>query len=54
MLEKANVRLNDAAIQVFEWFRKKGFRTCILKGQGLACLPLALLFLRMRCMVSLC
>jgi len=34
MLEKANVRLNDAAIQVFEWFRKKGFRTCILKGQG--------------------
>ena len=34
MLEKANVRLNDAAIQVSEWFRKKGFRTCILKGQG--------------------
>ena len=34
MLEKANVRLNDAAIQVSERFRKKGFRTCILKGQG--------------------
>ena len=34
MLEKANVRLNDAAVQVSEWFRKKGFRTCILKGQG--------------------
>ena len=34
MLEKANVRLNDAAIKVSEWFRKKGFRTCILKGQG--------------------
>ena len=34
MLEKSNVRLNDAAIQVSEWFRKKGFRTCILKGQG--------------------
>ena len=34
MLEKANVRLNDADIQVSEWFRKKGFRTCILKGQG--------------------
>ena len=34
MLEKANVRLNDAAIQVSEWFRKKGFRTCILNGQG--------------------
>ena len=34
MLEKANVRQNDAAIQVSEWFRKKGFRTCILKGQG--------------------
>ena len=34
MLEKANVRLSDAAIQVSEWFWKKGFRTCILKGQG--------------------
>ena len=34
MLEKANVRLNNAAILVSEWFRKKGFRTCILKGQG--------------------
>ena len=34
MLEKANVRLNNAAIQVSEWFWKKGFRTCILKGQG--------------------
>ena len=34
MLEKANVWQNDAAIQVSEWFRKKGFRTCILKGQG--------------------
>lgn len=34
MLEKANVRLNDAAIRVSEWFRKKEFRTCILKGQG--------------------
>ena len=34
MLEKANVRLNDAAILVSEWFRKKRFRTCILKGQG--------------------
>ena len=34
MLEKANVWLNDAAILVSEWFRKKGFRTCILKGQG--------------------
>ena len=34
MLEKANARLNDAAIQVSEWFWKKGFRTCILKGQG--------------------
>ena len=38
MLEKANVRLNDAAIHVSEWFRKKGFRTCILKGQGNALL----------------
>ena len=34
MLEKANARLNVAAIQVSEWFRKKGSRTCILKGQG--------------------
>ena len=34
MLEKTNVRLNDAAILVSEWFRKKEFRTCILKGQG--------------------
>ena len=34
MQEKVNIRLNDAAIQVSEWFRKKGFRTCILKGQG--------------------
>lgn len=38
MLEKANVRLNAAAIQISEWFRKKGFRTCILKGQGNALL----------------
>ena len=38
MLEKANVRLNDAVNQVSEWFRKKGFRTCILKGQGNALL----------------
>lgn len=41
-------------IQVSEWFRKKGFRTCILKGQGLACLSLGLLFLLMRSMVFLC
>ena len=34
MLAKTNIRLNDAAIQVSEWFWKKGFRTCILKGQG--------------------
>ena len=34
LLEKANVRLNDAAIHVSEWFQKKGFRTCILKGLG--------------------
>lgn len=38
MLEKANMRLNDAAILVSEWFGKKGFRTCILKGQGNALL----------------
>ena len=34
ILKKVNVRLNDAAIQVSEWFGRKGFRTCILKGQG--------------------
>ena len=34
MLEKVNVRQNNAAIQISEWFRKKKFRTCILKGQG--------------------
>ena len=34
ILEKANARLNVAVIQVSEWFWKKGFRTCILKGQG--------------------
>ena len=38
MVEKANIRLNDAAFQVSVWFRKKGFRTCILKGQGNALL----------------
>ena len=32
------MRRYDAAIQVSEWFRKKGFRTCILKGQGNALL----------------
>lgn len=38
MLEKANAQLNDAAVNVAEWFRKKGFRTCLLKGQGNALL----------------
>ena len=33
-LRKANARLDKAAVEVAEWFRKKGFRTCILKGQG--------------------
>ena len=34
MLEKVNAQLNDAAVKVSNWFQKKGFRTCILKGQG--------------------
>lgn len=34
MLEKANAQLNDAAVKVSDWFQKKGFRTCLLKGQG--------------------
>lgn len=38
MLEKVNAQLNDAAVKVAEWFRKKGFRTCLLKGQGNALL----------------
>ncbi|CUQ57225.1 Uncharacterised protein [Segatella copri] len=33
MLEKANVRLNDAAIQVSEWFRKKGLLISGWKGE---------------------
>ena len=38
MLEKANAQLNDAAVKVSNWFQKKGFRTCLLKGQGNALL----------------
>ena len=34
MLEKVNAQLNAAAVKVSNWFQKKGFRTCILKGQG--------------------
>ena len=38
MLEKVNAQLNDAAVKVSDWFQKKGFRTCLLKGQGNALL----------------
>ena len=38
MLEKANAQLNAAAVKVSNWFQKKGFRTCLLKGQGNALL----------------
>ena len=38
MLEKVNAQLNDAAVKVSNWFQKKGFRTCLLKGQGNALL----------------
>ena len=37
-LRKANARLDKAAIEVAEWFGRKGFRTCVLKGQGNALL----------------
>ena len=33
-LRKANARLDRAAVEVSEWFEKRGFRTCVLKGQG--------------------
>lgn len=37
-LRKANARLDRAAVEVSEWFEKRGFRTCVLKGQGNALL----------------
>ena len=37
-LRKANARLDKAAVEVVEWFGRKGFRTCVLKGQGNALL----------------
>ena len=33
-IEKRNHQLNEAVGKVFAWFQKKGFRSCILKGQG--------------------
>lgn len=37
-LRKTNARLDKAAVEVAEWFGRKGFRTCVLKGQGNALL----------------
>ena len=37
-LRKANARLDKATVEVAEWFGRKGFRTCVLKGQGNALL----------------
>ena len=37
-LRKANARLDKAAVEGAEWFGRKGFRTCVLKGQGNALL----------------
>ena len=37
-LRKANARQDKAAVEVAEWFGRKGFRTCVLKGQGNALL----------------
>lgn len=33
-IEKRNRQLNEAVGKVTAWFQKKGFRSCILKGQG--------------------
>lgn len=33
-IEKRSIQLNEAVGKVSEWFKKKGFRSCILKGQG--------------------
>ena len=33
-IEKRNYLLNEAVVKASAWFRQKGFRTCILKGQG--------------------
>ena len=33
-IEKRNHQLNEAVGKVTAWFEKKGFRSCILKGQG--------------------
>lgn len=33
-IEKRNIQLNEAVAKVTDWFQKKGFRSCILKGQG--------------------
>ena len=32
--EMGNRKLNAAVVAVAEWFRKRGFRSCLLKGQG--------------------
>ena len=33
-IEKRNGQLNEAVGKVSNWFQKRGFRSCILKGQG--------------------
>ena len=33
-IEKRNLQLDEAVGKVSAWFQKKGFRSCILKGQG--------------------
>ena len=34
LIERRNSQLNEAVVKVSEYFKKKGFETCILKGQG--------------------
>ena len=34
LIESRNHEVNEAAVAVSKWFAKKGFRSCILKGQG--------------------
>ncbi len=33
-IERRNIQLDEAIGKVSDWFQKKGFRSCILKGQG--------------------
>ena len=34
LIERRNLQLNEAVVKVSDYFKKKGFESCILKGQG--------------------